>query len=111
VLVGAAAFIARGLKRSERSPLRLTMTRYAFALVPIGFGVWLAHYGFHLLTGAGTAVPVAQSAAIDVFGRAVLGEPLWRWVGMQPGSMFPIQLGFVMLGAAGSFCLVHATAL
>jgi len=58
-----------------------------------------------------TVVPVAQSAAIDGFGHAALGEPLWRWVGMQPGSVFPIQLGFVLLGAAGSFGLVHATSL
>ena len=25
--------------------------RYAYALVPFGAGVWLAHYGFHFLTG------------------------------------------------------------
>ena len=25
--------------------------RYAYALVPFGVGVWLAHYGFHFLTG------------------------------------------------------------
>jgi polyferredoxin len=111
VLLAAAAVITRGLAGDERSSLRQTIAPYAFALVPIGFGVWLAHYGFHLLTGGATVVPVAQSAAIDAFGRALLGEPLWRWVGMQPGTVFPIQLGFVLLGAAGSFGLVHATSL
>src|SRR5262249_15696312 len=83
--------------------------RYAFAMVPLGFGVWLAHYGFHLLTGVLTVVPVFQSAAIDLFGRTVLGAPAWRWVGMQPGSVFPLQLGMVLLGAAGSFRLVLPT--
>jgi ferredoxin len=111
VLLGAAGAITRGLARREPATLRRTMSRYAFALIPIGFGVWLAHYGFHVLTGAATIVPVAQSAAIDAFGRAVLGEPAWRWVGLQPGSVFPIQLGLVLLGAAGSFGLVHATSL
>ena len=110
-LLGAAAVLTRGLARGEPSTLRLTIARYAFALVPIGFGIWLAHYGFHLLTGVATVVPVTQSAVIDAFGRAALGEPLWRWVGVHPGAVFPIQLGFVLLGAAGSFGLVHATSL
>ena len=111
LLLGAAGVVTRGLTPGEPALLRHTIVRYAFALVPVGFGIWLAHYGFHLLTGVATVVPVAQSAAIDVFGRAALGEPLWRWVGMQPGTVLPIQLGFVLLGAAGSFGLVHATSL
>ena len=49
-----------------------------YALVPFGFGVWLAHYGFHLFTGVLTVVPVTQSAAIDLLGWAALGEPAWR---------------------------------
>jgi len=77
--------------------------------VPFGFGVWLAHYGFHLLTGMLTVVPVTQSAAIDLFGWAVLGDPLWRWAGLQPGSVYVLQLGFVILGACGSIGLMHAT--
>jgi len=39
-----------------------------------------------------------------------LGEPAWRWIGIGPGSVFPIQLGFVLLGAAGSIGLARATA-
>jgi hypothetical protein len=82
--------------------------RYAFALVPLGFGIWLAHYGFHLLTGVLTVVPVSQRAAFDLFGRPALGEPLWRWTGMSPGSMYPIQIGLVALGACGSAGLMWA---
>ena len=63
---------------------------------------------FHFLTGALTVVPVTQAAAIDLLGFAALGEPLWRLVGMPPGAVFPIQLGFVLLGTAGSLALVHA---
>jgi len=109
LLLGTAALLTRGLTRASSSTVWSTVARYAFALVPVGFGVWLAHYGFHLLTGFATVVPVTQVAAIDAFGRAVLGEPAWHWVGLQPGSVFPIQLGLVLLGAAGSFGLVHAT--
>jgi polyferredoxin len=110
VLVGGAGLVMRLLAASARS-VRDTVTRYAFPLVPIGVGVWLAHYGFHLLTGIATALPVMQSAAIDLSGRALFGEPAWGWVGMQPGSVFPLQLGVVLLGAAGSAGLVHATSL
>ena len=91
--------------------LRPRAISYAYALAPLGFGIWLGHYAFHFLTGALTIVPVTQAAAIDLVGFAALGEPLWRWVGMQPGSVFPIQLGFVLLGTAGSMGLVHATSM
>ena len=76
--------------------------RYAYALIPFGLGAWVAHYAFHLLTGILTIVPVTQSAIIDAVGSPLLGEPLWRWAGMRPGAVFPIQLGFLLLGAAGS---------
>ena len=69
--------------------------------------MWLAHYGFHFLTGALTIVPVTQSAAIDLMGSPVLGDPLWRWAGMRPGAVFPIQLGCILLGIAGSVAVMH----
>ena len=81
--------------------------RYAYAFVPFGVGVWLAHYGFHFLTGVGTVVPVTQSAVIDAAGAALLGAPDWRWLGMRSGAVFPLQLGVVLLGALGSLVLVH----
>ena len=69
--------------------------------------MWLAHYGFHLLTGALTVVPVTQSAAIDLLGWPALGDPLWRWAGMRPGAVFPIQLGCILLGMSGSIGVMH----
>jgi hypothetical protein len=38
--------------------------------------MWLAHFLYHLLTGAYTAVPVLQQAATSV-GLSVLGQPNW----------------------------------
>jgi polyferredoxin len=109
VLLGGAAMATRAVTGESRTPLRSTMVRYAFALVPFGFGVWLAHYGFHLLTGILTVVPVIQSTAIDLFGSPALGDPAWRWTGLAPGSVYAIQLGFILLGAFGSIGLVRAT--
>jgi hypothetical protein len=93
---------------SAGQALRATVLAYAYALIPIGLGIWVAHYGFHLLTGALTIVPVVQSATVDAFGHALLGGPFWGWVGLQPGAVFPIQLGSVVLGAAGSMAMVQA---
>jgi ferredoxin len=111
LLVGVAGLVSNALDHTGSLSLRATVIRYAYALVPVGFGMWLAHYGFHLLTGILTAVPVTQSAVIDAFGTAALGTPAWRLVGMQPGSVFPIQLGLVLLGTAGSLGLVYAISL
>ena len=107
LLAGAAA-ITRAVS-PRRCTLGSTALRYATTLVPLGFGVWLAHYGFHLVTGAMTAVPVAQSAAIDLLGWTALGDPLWRWTGMPPGLVYPIQFGAILLATCGSLALVHAT--
>jgi polyferredoxin len=93
---------------SARQALLATVVSYSYALIPIGLGIWVAHYGFHLLTGLLTIVPVAQSAVVDAFGHALLGGPFWGWVGLQPGAVFPIQLGCVVLGAAGSLAMVQA---
>ena len=46
-LVTAAAWSSRALVGSRES-LATTATRFSVALIPIGFGMWLAHYGFPL---------------------------------------------------------------
>jgi len=101
VLLGAAAFATRLVADDERSTLSVAVS-FAYALAPFGFGVWLAHYGFHLLTGAFAIVPVTQRAAVDLLGWPALGAPLWRLTGMRPGSVFPIQAGLIALGTLGS---------
>jgi hypothetical protein len=109
LLLGGAAAVARLAGPSKRSWGSL-VGRYAYALVPFGVGAWVAHYGFHFLTGALTVVPVTQSALIDLTGRPELGEPLWRWSGLRPGAVFPIQLGFLLLGTIGSLGVARGIA-
>jgi hypothetical protein len=106
ILLGSAAAATRRLAPTGRSWGRVA-TEYAYALVPLGFGIWIAHYGFHLLTGLLTILPVTQSAAADLFGRPVLGEPLWTWAGMRPGAVYPLEMGFLLLGALGSIATAH----
>jgi hypothetical protein len=105
VLLTGAAAAARAITGAGSVPRGIL--QYAAALIPFGFGVWLAHYGFHLLTGVLTVVPVAQSAAADAVGWAALGDPRWRLAGMRPGAVFPIQIGFVLLGTIGALGAAH----
>lgn len=107
VLLAGAAAVSQRLARGPGRSIAGTAVRYAVAFLPLGFGLWLGHYAFHFLTGALTIVPVAQSAAIDLLGWAALGDPRWRWTGLQPGAVFPIQLGFVLLGTVGSLAVAR----
>jgi polyferredoxin len=104
ILVGGAAALTRTIAGGSVGPIAVS---YAYALVPFGFGMWLAHYGFHLLTGLFTVIPIAQNVIVDLVGRPVLGQPLWRLTGMRPGAVYPIQVGFILLGAMGSLALAY----
>lgn len=100
LLLGAAAVLTRRSARSPESLLAI-VNRFARLLVPLGFGVWLAHYGFHFFTGVLTVVPVAQHAARSA-GWPILGEPQWQLGGLPEAAVFPIEIGFLGLGLLGS---------
>ena len=51
VLMAAAATLTVWLTGQRLSSALDVASRYSYALIPLGCGVWLAHYGFHLLTG------------------------------------------------------------
>jgi hypothetical protein len=107
LLLGLAGTLTASLTGTKVSSSLDIVSRYAYALVPLGFGVWLAHYAFHLLTGILTVIPVAQSAILDLLGWAALGTPLWQLTGMRPGLVFPIEIGVILIGAAGSLALAY----
>jgi ferredoxin len=105
ILLGAAAWLTRALGGSKRALVPLAV-RYSYAIVPLGFGMWLAHYGFHFFTGILTIVPVTQSALASV-GIHLLGAPQWTWTGLPIHVVRPMELGFILLGIAGSLFVVH----
>jgi ferredoxin len=105
LLMGIAAALTVLITGGRLSSTPAIATNYAYALIPLGVGVWLAHYGFHLLTGVLTIVPVTQSAVLDLVGWAALGTPLWLWTGMRPGLVFPIEVGVILIGTLGSLAL------
>jgi cytochrome c oxidase assembly factor CtaG/ferredoxin len=75
LLVGLCAWLA-GIFSRMRAGWRERVSTFAIAFVPLGFSMWLAHFSYHLLTGAPTALPVIQRAATDA-GWNVFGEPDW----------------------------------
>ncbi|MBK9230721.1 MAG: FesM [Anaerolineae bacterium] len=86
----------------DAAPLRTVIAHFAPTLVPTGFGMWLAHYLFHFLTGGLTLIPTLQDA-LRRWGWPVLGEPLWQ-LGpvIPPDLLFPIEVAVLYLGLTGS---------
>ena len=104
ILLGLAAWITRSWAGVKRAWLPL-IVRYTYSLVPLGLGMWLAHYGFHFFTGLYTIVPVTQNALADL-GWPILGDPIWTLVGIPKYVVEPIEFGFLLLGMAGSLLVV-----
>lgn len=104
ILLGLAAWISRAWARVE-SPFLPLAVRYTYSLVPLGFGMWLAHYGFHFLTGLYTIIPVTQNIFADL-GWPILGAPRWTLVGLSRYIVQPLEFGFLLLGTAGSFLVL-----
>jgi ferredoxin len=98
VLAGVGTHL---LAKPEPLPASAALGRFVYALVPMGFGMWLAHYAFHFLTGGLTVIPVVQSflADIGLFG----GKVQWGLGSLVPPDwLFPIEAALLYLGAAGS---------
>jgi ferredoxin len=100
LLLGLAAGLTRWGARMRDALLPLA-ARFSYALVPLGVGIWMAHYSFHLFTSLLTFIPVIQSAFVDL-GLPLLGQPAWQLGGLSPGWVHPLEMGFLGLGLLGS---------
>jgi len=100
VLLGLAAFWSRTWTGGKEGLLPIAV-RYSYSLVPLGFGMWLAHYGFHFFTGLLTFIPVSQTAAAGL-GHAFLGQARWTLTGIPVRFVRPLEVGFIVLGFLGS---------
>jgi cytochrome c oxidase assembly factor CtaG/ferredoxin len=111
VLVGSAAFLSRRwgrLNATHTGDATLAVTRYAFALVPIGFTMWLAHYSFHFLTSYASVVPTTQRFFTDL-GSTLFGSPQWSRACCIPAATWLIRLEIVFLdlGLLGSLYVAY----
>lgn len=103
VLLGIAAATSRALTRGSEA-LPTIALRYCYTLVPLGLGMWLAHYGYHLLTGGLTIIPLMQQFCADL-GLPLLGQPNWAIAGLIPADwtwLTPIAVVLLEIGAFGS---------
>jgi cytochrome c oxidase assembly factor CtaG len=73
--VGLSAAICRWSGQHQLSWLE-TATRFTYALIPLGFGMWLAHYSFHFLASLDAVTPALQRFAGDL-GWPALDNPEW----------------------------------
>ncbi len=109
ILLTGTGFLSWWLAGRRPEPVGLLIRRFAYSLVPMGFGMWLAHYAFHLFTGALTLIPVSQSFLNDS-GFAV-GSPQWQLGPIVPPDwLFPIQTIFLYLGLLGSLVVAFRIA-
>jgi cytochrome c oxidase assembly factor CtaG/polyferredoxin len=82
LMVGTSAALCRWSGQLKGSRLEVA-TRFSYALVPLGFSMWLAHYSFHFLASFDAVTSALQRFAGDL-GWAILGEPAWARACCRP---------------------------
>jgi ferredoxin len=115
VLPLGLAALATALGRlwsDDRGSAREAAARFVFTLVPLGFGMWLAHFSFHLFTTGDALVPVSQRFLGD-YGIAILGEPAWRSAccAVAGSGLLRLEIVFLDLGLVTSLYLGYRIAL
>lgn len=95
LMVGSAAALCRWWGRLPHNWSEVA-ARYSLALVPLGFGMWLAHYSFHFLTSYATVVPTTQRFAADL-GSSLLGQPEWSCACCLPTADWLLRMEIVFL--------------
>ncbi|MFV0338599.1 MAG: hypothetical protein ACK5LK_10215 [Chthoniobacterales bacterium] len=69
---------------------------FACGLVPLGLGMWAAHFSFHFLTGLGTIIPVVER----FFGK--VSETVWQPPVPLLEWLLPMELIFLNIGFIAS---------
>ncbi len=68
------------------------LSRFAVALAPVGFGMWLAHFTFHLVTGLLSFIPIFQRLA----GSGGNAAPAISWEGLLGLELLFLDAGFLL---------------
>ncbi len=101
ILLTLTGFISRHLAGRKNEAVGLNIRRFVYSLAPVGFGMWLAHYAFHFLTGGLTLIPVLQAYLNDSGFYA--GQPNWELGPVVPLDwLFPLQTIFLYMGLLAS---------
>jgi hypothetical protein len=95
-LPSLTTFIAAALSRPQekkRATLLHTLSAYAIALAPLGFGMWLAHFVFHLFTASHTPIPVLQRLLGLDPDWAIAS---WAWPGLLGVELLLLDAGLLL---------------
>jgi hypothetical protein len=111
LLVGISAALGRWFSQLKVSSLEVA-TRFSYALVPLGFSMWLAHYSFHFLASFGAVTPPLQRFVREL-GWTILGEPAWALACCRPvADWLPrLEILFLDLGLLLSLYVAYRIAL
>jgi cytochrome c oxidase assembly factor CtaG/polyferredoxin len=93
------------------TPLVPLTARFALALVPLGFAMWLAHFGFHLVTGAGAALPAVARALAQAGLLAPRAASSMTMPSPVGAGLLDLELLVLDLGLLGALYLVRRVAL
>jgi ferredoxin len=109
----AAISLAAAACRRLHSGMSLVQiaTRSTYALIPLGFAMWLAHFSFHLFTSYATVIPATQRFAGDL-GLTGLGEPEWSCACCLPSPdwLLRAELMFLDFGFLASLYTAYRLA-
>jgi polyferredoxin len=109
----AAGWLSRTVTNTARKyTLREIVAEFAPAFVPLGLGIWIAHYGFHFLLGAGTIIPVFQEFLLD-HGITLFGATAnWNLAqGADTGLIGLVQIVALLGGFLWSLYIAQRAAL
>jgi NAD-dependent dihydropyrimidine dehydrogenase PreA subunit len=92
------AGVGRRISGADRSIAEM-LRGFAPALVPLGFAMWLAHLGFHFMTGVFTGVSAGQRAMHDLFSQrfdlpGIAKAPGLAWI--ADFQLWALGLGLVL---------------
>ena len=106
-LPACASLVCGGLGRllgGRDVPLRTILVRLTPSLVPIGFAMWLAHFGFHLVTSWGSLAP-ASARLMQWAGLAEISASPHAGMAMGVGSAGSVGIEIAVLGLGLVFSL------
>jgi ferredoxin len=110
LVLGAAWLAERRVPAAERLGLRRAFTTFAYAVVPLGLAMHLAHNLEHLLVEGPAVIPVLQRTAARFLGFGT-GEPDWH-IGplVAPDLISWIQLAVLLALFAVGLAVAHRIA-
>lgn len=110
-IVWGVAYLSRRGANDEVT-IKQNIASYAPALVPLGLGMWLSHYSFHLFTTGDTVIVAARRALGDLFGTGYSVAPtvcnccsptMISW-------LLPLELIFLDIGLCASLVVAYRIA-